>query len=1001
MVLLKIDAGGRQKCSREIPVSENVFVGREAELGTLKRFLASAASGQGQVVLIAGEAGAGKTALVTEFVRRAEQADAHLVAAIGECNAQTGAGDPYLPFRELLTVLTGTQDENQASGSVNPENSSRLRQLVHVSGSALLEVGPDLIGIFVPGTTLLAKLASSVVKHSEMLPKLEKRLGKPEQPKQGPAVNPELDQDRIFQQYTAVLRTLAKDQTLILILDDLQWSDGGSLNLLFHLARKLSDSRVLLVGTYRSDDVALGRGGERHPLETVVNELKRYNGDIVIDLSRSRADEELTFVNDLVDSEPNRLGPAFRQELCARTDGHPLFTIELLRHLQERGDLVRDGEGRWVEGPALDWDALPARVEGVIEERLARLPDDMRETLNIGSVMGYDFTAQVVAQVQQVQERDLLRNLSRDLDKRHHLIQEEGEIRIGKQILSLYRFAHALFQQFLYNDLSAGERRLMHGDVAAALEQLYQGHTSEIAVPLAHHYDQAGDDDKAIGYLIEAGDAAFRVYAQKEALAYYARALELAKETDVPAEQLAHLYTRRGRAFELSGQVEQALQNYDEMSAAAGARYDRHMELGARLASSTLYSTPTTAGDAVKAERLSHESLALARELGDRAGEAKALWNLLLVNMYLEANPQQAVAYGEEALAIARQSGLQEQSAFIVGDLAYAYTLAGRLDEANEKFAEANGLWQDLGNLAMLASSLNRSVIPLVSRGQYEKGLLVAEESLKISRSIDNRWNQGAPLILEAVVWLDYGEFAKAVSALEESFRLAGEVNARFLRAMAHGILLWLRTSLTASHVTPQAYQDLRTPNADIPPSPLRLWTLSVFALCDIAGGAIDMAAETVKNVTTDAGVDPASPAFASYHLVQTQIALARGDSDKAIAISDRLIDHMHTFGMRPYLADILLVKGRAQLATGDRQSARETFTQARSEAETLGSRRNLWQILLALAETTDDQAEAAALRAQAGEIVAFIAEHAGSSDLRAAFLDLPQVQALRIAVGH
>ena len=157
-----------------------------------------------------------------------------------------------------------------------------------------------------------------------------------------------------------MLKALSKDRTLILVLDDLQWADSGSLNLLFHLARQLTDSRILLLGTYRPDDVALGRDGERHPLELILNELKRYHGDIVLDLSHADSNERRAFTNELIDSEPNHLDAAFREQLFTHTDGHPLFTVELLRNLQERGNLVKDKDGCWIQGSTLDWDTLPA-----------------------------------------------------------------------------------------------------------------------------------------------------------------------------------------------------------------------------------------------------------------------------------------------------------------------------------------------------------------------------------------------------------------------------------------------------------------------------------------------------------------------------------------------------------------------------------------------------------------------------------------------------------------
>ena len=113
---------------------------------------------------------------------------------------------------------------------------------------------------------------------------------------------------------------------------------------------QLKNSRILLLGTYRPDDVALGRDGARHPLESILNELKRYNGDIIIDLSNSSLDEGRTFTNELIDSEPNHLDAAFREQLFAHTDGHPLFTVELLRNLQEHGNLLKDKDGAGFKG---------------------------------------------------------------------------------------------------------------------------------------------------------------------------------------------------------------------------------------------------------------------------------------------------------------------------------------------------------------------------------------------------------------------------------------------------------------------------------------------------------------------------------------------------------------------------------------------------------------------------------------------------------------------------
>src|SRR5690606_9665055 len=121
----------------------------------------------------------------------------------------------------------------------------------------------------------------------------------------------------------------------------------ASLGLLFRLVRRIGDLPILLVGIYRPNDVAAGRDGQRHPLEAMLSEVKRYLGDVIIDLDDARTASGRDFVDALLDREANRLDTSFRENLVSHTGGHPLFTIELLRDLQERGDLVRAEDGAW------------------------------------------------------------------------------------------------------------------------------------------------------------------------------------------------------------------------------------------------------------------------------------------------------------------------------------------------------------------------------------------------------------------------------------------------------------------------------------------------------------------------------------------------------------------------------------------------------------------------------------------------------------------------------
>ena len=184
-----------------------------------------------------------------EFVRRAQENDVNVVAAVGQCNAQTGLGDAYLPFREVLSVLSGVEDEKQTAHTVNATNAARLKEFVRISGETLLAVGPDLIGLFVPGASLLAKIATTAATKSNLADKLAKQVSKPAQPVAGAAkLNPDLDQEKIFAQYASVLQVLTQQHPLILLRDALLGGDRAPPNLLFPLPGPLPPGRVLRVG---------------------------------------------------------------------------------------------------------------------------------------------------------------------------------------------------------------------------------------------------------------------------------------------------------------------------------------------------------------------------------------------------------------------------------------------------------------------------------------------------------------------------------------------------------------------------------------------------------------------------------------------------------------------------------------------------------------------------------------------------------------------------------
>jgi predicted ATPase len=548
-----------------------------------------------------------------------------------------------------------------------------------------------------------------------------------------------------------VLQALALRTPLVLVVDDLQWADAGSINLLFHLGRQLAGSRVLIVGAYRPEEVALGRRGERHPLDPVVNELRRDFGDISVDLGQA---ERRDFVKAFLDSEPNRLGPSFREMLYRQTDGHPLFTIELLRGLQERGNMTRDAEGYWVEGPTLDWETLPARVEAVIAERIGRLAEPLRAALRVASVEGEVFTAEVVAQVRGIDEREMLRRLSGELDRGHRLIQAQSIQRMNGQLLSHYRFRHILFQKYLYSRLDRVERVHLHEQVGTVLEKLYgvQEAPAANAVQLALHFQKAGITEKAVRYLCRAGERAVQLSAYREGIVHLERGLALLKDQPPARNEGEHL-ERLQQELSLQLALSMAWQG------AKGAPYPE-----VNLANTR------------------------ARELCQEMGKTSQLCHVvgeMAIVHYVDANHQMARGLAEEALDTAerlKDPRLLALSHWCLGFIQFAL---GQYEEARTHLQEVISFYRpQVHHQSFIAlrgkdaglSAMAYDAACLWCLGYPDEALKRSRETLALARALDHPYSLADVLCYGSCMVHEMRRDAQALKEhAEELIRLSEE----------------------------------------------------------------------------------------------------------------------------------------------------------------------------------------------------------------------------------
>ena len=758
------------------------FVGREAELSHLQGALDVALDGHGRVVFVVGEAGSGKTALVQAFARRAMAQREGLAAAMGCCNAMTGIGDPYLPFIEIMGMLTGAIEAQWLGGSLDEDHARRLLSLMPLAVETLLREGGVLLDRLVSSGPLLDRLEAYGGGDDGPLGRLHTYLQR-----RASSGGASIGQPQLLEQTTRVLQAISHQRPLLLVLDDLHWADAGSLALLFHLGRRLEGFPLLVIGTYRAEDVALGRDGQRHPLESVVDELQRLHGDRPVDLDQSNG---WAFLQALLDSEPNHLGIAFREKLYAHVGGHPLYMLELLRGMQERGDLLRDGEGACIEGPGLDWGTLPARVEAVLDERLGRLPSELQVTLAVASVEGDTFSAQAVARVRGTDEGAIIGQLSGPLSKEHHLVLAQSVSRVGGQPLYRYRFHHHLIQAYLYDHLDAVERAYFHGQVGDAMHDIHgdrPGAMLSIAPQLGWHYREAGRVADASEYLYQAGVEAARLAAPQEALSYFEQALRLAG-----CEALRdRILGVRGRLLLDLFLGQEAAEDYERLLEHGRHADDRRAEMQAMLGLARAnYIVALDAQDgsyAVKSRDLYQAAYDLARDLGDRAAMARALigtkW---FVGRWPEYR-ERVVANVREGYALSQELGDRD----LIGDSTMALVAAVR---EHGSLIEAEGLAEELlprlledGDLFTAKELLFELMGNYLGRGSFEKSLASCDQGMELAAQL------GVPPVLyptlKAWALLELGRYGAAREALQAE--VADEEHPFGRAWQAHGMGLY------------------------------------------------------------------------------------------------------------------------------------------------------------------------------------------------------------------
>jgi DNA-binding winged helix-turn-helix (wHTH) protein/tetratricopeptide (TPR) repeat protein len=457
------------------------LVGRKVELARLEGWLEQAWGGVRQVVFVAGEAGMGKTTLVDAFLARVA-AETPLWLARGQCIAHYGAGEAYLPVLDALGRLCRGPRSEPLIACLAQYAPTWLAQMPALVGAAELE-------------TLRRRVLGST-------------------------------QERMLRELAEAVEALTLGQPLVLVLEDLHWSDYATLDLISWLAQRREPARLLLLGTYRPVDVIV----RAHPLQAVKQELARHRQGVELSLELLTEGEVAQYLAARfgVGALPEESFEKLVQAIYRRTDGHPLFMVTVVDALVQRGWLEK-GEGQWQARAGIEAAALqvPESLQQLVEQQMEQLSLEDRRVLEAASAAGLEWSAAAVA-AGLAEEVEVIDERCAALARRGQLLQARGsEEWPDGTVAGRYRFRHTLYQEVVYERLPAGRRMSLHRRIGMQEEDGYGDQAGEHATELATHFEQGREYARAVRYWRRAAENALRRAAYREATDHLNRGLAL------------------------------------------------------------------------------------------------------------------------------------------------------------------------------------------------------------------------------------------------------------------------------------------------------------------------------------------------------------------------------------------------------------------------------------------------------------------------------------------
>ena len=735
-------------------VRETQLIDRVEEMGLLREAVDRAVRGEGGLVFLHGEAGIGKTRLTKEL-----GAYAHLrgmQVLYGRCPAlfRMDGVPPYILWNEVIK---------------NYLEFCTSEQLYKVIG-------------YYPGEVC------------KLVPEIKQKLGTIPP---SISISPESERNRLFEAVSQFVTNISKETSLLVVLDDLQWTDQSSLLLLHYLARGVYRESLLLLGAYRETDI-----DERHPLPPVLRELNRERLLQSVPLKHMSFDDVSEMIKQIL--EQDDMPREFCELVYGKTRGNPFFVEEVIKSLKEEEIIYRE-KGKWKIKEVAKIE-FPETVKSVIKARISRLDDDCQNVLTMASFVGNDFAFEALCGVTSIEEDKLLELMEKIL--KTGLVKEK--VIRGQDV---YSFADIIIRDVVHEEVSHLRHKKLHGVVGNALEKAYASKIDEHFGELALHFLECGDKEKALGYFLKAGDKAAKIYANSEAVSYFQSALKLLEEKEGEVREKGRVLEKLGDIKNLVGEYDASTKCWNEAlllwnqlyekekiarlhrkianllweskgeTAKAEEHYDKALGILEHEAESvelaSLYEDMAhmyyRTKDMTKAQSLAEKALELGKKLNDYEVMVKSYVSLGTVFDNI-GDRKKAIECHERALKIALDNELMEAALRAYNNLAAALP-AEETERAQESLEKGYDLAKKIGDIQFQSFMGTNIAWHYFGMGDVERALSLVEESVALDRKSGNMINLSYSIGTLALTHLVLGDWDKCEKYLKEKIGITEKLN--------------------------------------------------------------------------------------------------------------------------------------------------------------------------------------------------------------------------------